>query len=177
MAFDIKRRGKLTYYYRANRPVFSFIVTEALPDGDLKVYLAGLTGGESATRNLGLSDTATMDPDKEIPRVFQTWESWLKEAGVCNSITALDFIEMHVFGCQPKSPSPLADPAGYAAELERLRAGYARAYAAYFRDHLPEHGLPARFTVHVIDVPDKAASYEFYTTALLQREYHEKRNV
>ena len=102
MAFDIKRRGKLTYYYRAGRPVFSFVVTEALPDGDLRVYLAGLTGGESATRNLGLSDTATMDPDKEIPRVFQTWESWLKEAGVCGSIQELDFIEMHAFGCQPK---------------------------------------------------------------------------
>ncbi len=169
MAFDIKRRGKLTYYYRANRPVFSFIVTETLPDGDLKVYLAGLTGGESATRNLGLKDTATMDPDREIPRVFQTWESWLKEAGVCSSIQELDFIEMHAFGCQPKTPSPVSNPAGYAAELERLRTAYARAYAAYFRDHLPEHGLPARFTVHVIDVPDQEASYEFYTTALLQR--------
>jgi hypothetical protein len=169
MAFQIKRRGKLTYYYRADRPVFSFVVTEALPDGDLRVYLAGLTGGESATRNLGLADLATMDPDREIPRVFQTWEAWLKEAGVCDAITALDFVEMHVFGCQPKSPHPLADPAGYAAEVARLRQAYGRAYAAFFRDHLPEHGLPVRFTVHVIDVPDPAASYEFYTTALLQR--------
>lgn len=169
MAFDIKQRGKLTYYYRADRPVFSFIVTEALPDGDLRVHLAGLTGGESATRHLGLADTATMDPDKEIPRVFQTWESWLKEAGVCDSITALDFVEMHVFGCQPKACSALSDPTGYAAEVLRLRAAYARAYAAYFRDHLPGHGLPVRFTVHVVDVPDPAASYEFYTTALLQK--------
>lgn len=169
MAFDIKQRGKLTYYYRSNRPVFSFIVTEDLPDGDLRVYLAGLTGGESATRNLGLSDTATMDPDREIPRVFQTWESWLQEAGVCESIAELDFIEMQVFGCQPKAPSPLTNPAGYAAEVERLRGAYGRAYAAYFRDNLPEHGLPVRFTVHVIDVPDPEASYEFYTTALLQR--------
>lgn len=169
MAFILKRRGKLTYYYREDRPVFSFVVTEALPDGDFKVHLAGLTGGESATRSLGLADTATMAPDEEIPRVFQTWESWLKEAGVCDSIADLDFIEMHAFGCQPKSPSPLTDPAGYAAELERLRVAYARAYAAYFRHHLPEHGLPVRFTVHVVDVPDKSASYEFYTTALLQR--------
>ena len=53
-------------------------------------------------------------------------------------------------------------------------AAYARAYAAWFRDHLPEHGLPARFTVHVIDAPDKAASYEFYTTALLQRTPNQK---
>jgi hypothetical protein len=110
-----------------------------------------------------------MDPDREIPRVFETWASWLREAGVCESIRALDFIEMQVFGCQPKTPSPLADPAGYAAEVQRLREAYARAYAAYFHDHLPEHGLPVRFTVHVVDVPDPAASYEFYTTALLQR--------
>jgi len=27
----------------------------------------------------------------------------------------------------------------------------------------------ARFTVHLTDVPDKAASYEFYATALYQR--------
>lgn len=169
MAFNVRQRGKLTYYYRAERPVFSFVVTEALSDGDLKVYLAGLTGGESATRNLGLADTAAMDPDREIPRVFQTWEVWLKEAGVCQSITELDFIEMQVFGCQPKAPNPHTDPAGYAAEIKRLRDAYARAYAAYFRDHLPEHGLPVRFTVHVVDVPDPVASYEFYTTALLQR--------
>lgn len=169
MAFDIKQRGRLTYYFRAERPLFSFVVTEALPDGDLKVYLAGLTGGESATRNLGLADTATMDPDREIPRVFQTWEAWLREAGLCDSIGRLDFIEMHVFGCQPKSPPPAADPAGFASERDRLRTAYARAYAAYFRDHLPDHGLPVRFTVHVVDVPDPVASYEFYTTALLQR--------
>jgi len=168
MAFEIKKHGKLTYYYRASRPVFSFVVTEAQPDGDFRVYLAGLTGGDSATRNLGLSETARMDPEREIPRVFQTWESWLREAGVCSSIRDLDFIEMHVFGCQPKSPNPLVDPAGYSAELDRLRTAYGSAYAAYFRDHLPEHGLPVRFTVHVVDVPDKAASYEFYTTALLQ---------
>jgi hypothetical protein len=28
--------------------------------------------------------------------------------------------------------------------------------------------VPARFTVHLLDVPDKAASYEFYSTALYQ---------
>jgi hypothetical protein len=36
-------------------------------------------------------------------------------------------------------------------------------------DHLPDNGVPARFTVHVVDVPDTAASYEFSGTALLQR--------
>ena len=174
MAFQIRQRGKITYYYRADRPVFSFVVTEALPDGDLRVYLSGLTGGESATRNLDLADTATMDPDREIPRVFQTWEAWLREAGVCASIAELDFVEMHVFGCQPKAPNPWEDPNGHAVETQRLRTAYARAYTAYFRDHLPEHGLPVRFTVHVVDVPDKAASYEFYTTALRQRSRGER---
>jgi hypothetical protein len=53
--------------------------------------------------------------------------------------------------------------------LERLRAAYADAYASFFATELPDHGVPARFTVHVVDVPDKAASYEFAATALLQR--------
>jgi hypothetical protein len=61
------------------------------------------------------------------------------------------------------------DPVGYAAELKRLRAEYAEAYSGYFADNLPEHGLPCRFTVHVVDVPDTAAAYEFYSVALLQR--------
>jgi len=34
---------------------------------------------------------------------------------------------------------------------------------------LPDNGVPARFTVHLVDVPDKAASYEFYSVGLLQR--------
>ena len=33
MAFNIKKRGKLTYYYRGENPVFSALVTEELPDG------------------------------------------------------------------------------------------------------------------------------------------------
>jgi hypothetical protein len=169
MAFNTKRRGKLTYYYRGEEPLFSHLVTEEQPDGDLKIYFAGFTGGESATRNLGLSETACMDPEREIPLVFRTWEAWLREAGLCQSLEAIDFIEMHVFGCQPKSPNPMVDPAGFAAERERLRRAYARAYGGYFRERLPAHGLPARFTVHLTDVPDPAASYEFYATALLQR--------
>ena len=82
---------------------------------------------------------------------------------------AIDFIEMHAFGCQPRSPNPLVDPEGYAAEQRRLRAAYARGYADFFAEHLPEHGVPARFTVHLVDVPDTAASYEFYSVGLLQR--------
>ena len=58
---------------------------------------------------------------------------------------------------------------GYAAEQERLRTAYAEAYSGFFKDYLPENGVPARFTVHLVDVPDKAASYEFYGTALYQK--------
>jgi hypothetical protein len=169
MAFNIKRRGKITYYHRGDRPLFSHLVTEAQSDGDLRIHFAGFTGGESAARELGLPETAFMDPEREIPLVFQTWEKWLREAEICDSLADIDFLEMHVFGCQPKLPSPLVDPAGYAANQDRLRKSYANAYGEYFRRHLPENGLPARFTVHVVDVPDKAASYEFYGTALRQR--------
>lgn len=169
MKFDILKRGRLTYYYRASRPLFSCIVTEDIGGGDLKVYLAGITGGESATRHLGLPDMASMDPDQEIPRAFRTWESWLQEADVCQSLAELDFIEMHAFGCQPKLDPASSDAAARAREVERLRSAYARAYPAYFKEFLPGKGLPVRFTVHVVDVPDPAASYEFYSTALLQR--------
>src|ERR687896_467195 len=124
MAFSIKKRGKLTYYYQGDRPVLSSLVTEELPDGDLKIYFAGLTGGYSAKNVLGLDELVTMDPHREVPLVFRCWEDWLQEA-------------------------------------------YAEAYAGFFAEQLPEHGLPCRFTVHLLDVPDKAASYEFYSTALL----------
>ncbi len=45
MAFNIKKRGKLTYYYNGDNPVLSALVTEELSDGDLKIYVWGLTGG------------------------------------------------------------------------------------------------------------------------------------
>jgi hypothetical protein len=169
MPFNVKKRGKLTYYYQGERPVLSALVTEELADGDLKISFAGLTGGYSAKNVLGLDELVTMDPQREIPLVFQCWEKWVKDAGICNSLKDVDFIEIHAFGCQPKSPNPLVDPAGFAAEQDRLKKEYAEAYAAYFADNLPDNGVPARFTVHVVDVPDKAASYEFYGTALLQR--------
>src|SRR5262249_14825704 len=84
-------------------------------------------------------------------------------------IAEVDFIEIHAFRAQPKSPNPVADPEGYARELERLRGAYAQAYAGFFKQRCPENGLPARFTVHVVDFPDRAASYEFYGTALYQQ--------
>lgn len=169
MVFNVKKRGKLTYYFEGDRPVLSSLVTEELPDKDLKISFAGLTGGYSAKNILGLDELVTMDPEREIPLVFACWERWLQEAGICDSLRDVDFIEIHAFGCQPKSPSPLVDPEGYARERERLRRAYAEAYAGYFATHLPDNGVPARFTVHVVDVPDAAASYEFSGTALLQR--------
>ncbi|HYP61069.1 MAG TPA: hypothetical protein VEQ36_11635 [Thermomicrobiales bacterium] len=169
MSFNVKKRGKLTYYYTGDRPVLSALVTEEQADGDLKIHFAGLTGGYSAKSVLSLDELVTMDPHREIPLVFQCWEKWLQDAGIAQSLREVDFIEMHAFGCQPKSPNPLVDPVGFAAEQDRLRAAYAEAYAGFFADNLPENGVPCRFTVHLVDVPDKAASYEFYSTALLQR--------
>jgi len=169
MAFNVKKRGRLTYYYQGEHPVLSALVTEEQPDGDLKLHFAGLTGGHSAKGVLNLEELVTMDPHKEIPLVFKCWEKWLQEAGICDSLQQVDFIEVHAFGCAPKSPNPLVDPLGYAAEIDRLRKAYAEAYGGFFRDYLPENGVPARFTVHLLDVPDKAASYEFYSTALYQK--------
>jgi hypothetical protein len=169
MAFNVKKRGKLTYYYMGDRPVLSALVTEELPDGDLKIYFAGLTGGYSAKGVLERDELVSMDPHQEVPLIFRSWEKWLQDAEICDSLADVDFIEVHAFGCQPKSPNPLVDPAGYAAEQDRLRKAYAEAYSSFFADELPDNGVPARFTVHLLDVPDTAASYEFYSTALLQR--------
>ena len=172
MAFQVKKRGRVTYYYHGERPVLSSLVTEDLGNGDLKISFAGLTGGYSAKGVLGLDELVTMEPEKEIPLVFTCWEKWLQEAGICDSLSQVDLIEMHAFGCQPKSPSPLVDPEGYQAEIKRLRAAYGKAYADYFATHMPECGVPARFTVHVVDVPDAAASYEFWATGIYQPALH-----
>jgi hypothetical protein len=169
MPFQIKTRGKLTYYYEGDDPVLSNLVVEMQPDGDLKIYFAGLTGGYSAKSVLGLETLTYMDPEREIPLVFQCWEKWLRDAGIAQSLAQVDFIEIHAFGCQPKAPHPLVDPEGYFKEQERLRAAYRKAYGAWFKEHCPENGLPARFTVHVVDVPDRAASYEFYGVGLYQQ--------
>ncbi|MGI9145323.1 MAG: hypothetical protein ACR2IK_02035 [Chloroflexota bacterium] len=169
MPFTIKRRGKVTYYFEGERPVLSALVTHEQSDGDLKIYLSGLTGGHSAKGVLGLDELVSMDPEREVALVFRCWEKWLRDAHICESLADVDFLEIHAFGCQPKTPNPLVDPVGYAAEQERLRSAYRAAYSAFFAECLPDNGLPARFTVHVVDVPDMAASYEFYAVALLQR--------
>lgn len=169
MGFNKKKRGKITYYYEGDAPVLSALVTEEQPDGDLKIHFAGLTGGYSAKGVLGLEELTTMEPEIEIPLVFRCWEKWLQDAEICQSIADVDFIEIHAFGCQPKTPNPLVDPEGYRKEQVRLRAAYAKAYQKFFKEQCPENGVPARFTVHVVDVPDQAASYEFYGTALYQK--------
>jgi hypothetical protein len=169
MAFNIKKRGKLTYYYQGDDPVLSSMVTETLPDGDLKISFSGLTGGYSATGVLDLDTVTFMEPAIEIPLVFKCWETWLQDAGICETIANVDFIEVHAFGCQPKSPNPLVDAVGFRAEQERLRKEYAKAYRKFFKEQCPDNGVPARFTVHVVDVPDEAASYEFFATALYQK--------
>src|SRR5919108_400546 len=135
MAFNVKRRGKVTYYYEGDRPVLSALVTEEQPDGDLKIYFSGLTGGYSAKNVLGLDELVTMDPHREVPLVFRCWETWLRQAGICQSLREVDFLEVHAFGCQPKTPNPLVDPAGFAEEIKRLRAAYARGYANYFAEN------------------------------------------
>jgi len=103
MPFKTKKSGKLTYYYEGEDAVLSAMVIEEQADGDLRIYFSGLTGGYSATSVLKLDTVTTMDPAVEIPLVFQCWEHWLKEAGICQSIAEIDFIELHAFGAQPKS--------------------------------------------------------------------------
>ncbi len=168
MAFNIKKRGKLTYYFEGEAPVLSAMVVEQQMDGDLRIHFSGLTGGHSATGILNLDTVTSMEPSIEVPLVFRCWEQWLREAKLCQSIGDIDFIEIHAFGAQPKTHSPLSDPGGYRREQERVRAEYAKAYRKFFKEQCPENGVPARFTVHVVDFPDEAASYEFYAVGLLQ---------
>jgi len=175
MAFNVKKRGKLTYYYHGEAPVLSALVTEEIGGSDLKIYFSGLTGGYSAKGVLNLEELVFMEPEEEIPLVFKSWELWLQQAGICDSLKQVDFIEVHAFGCQPKSPNPLVDPEGFRVEQERLRQAYAKAYSGFFKEYMPENGVPARFTVHVVDVPDQAASYEFYATALYQKSLQAER--
>ena len=169
MAFNIKKRGRITYFYSGDHPTLSALVSEEMDNGDLKIYFAGLTGGHSATGLLELDKVNTMDPEVEVELVFRCWEKWLQEAEICTSISQIDFVEMHAFAAQPKTPNPVVDPEGFAAEQQRLYQAYAAAYSGFFRDHMPEGGVPARFTVHVVDFPDKAASYEFYSVGLYQK--------
>ena len=160
MALIKKQRGRVTYYTREGNQTFSDLVTEELDNGDLRIHFVGMTGG---------STVGHQDPEKEIPVLFDIWEGYLKEAGICDSLSELDFLEMHAFGATPKVPSPVADPEGYARERERIRQAYSKAYVQYWAKKMPDNGLPARFTVYLEDLPDSKASYELAATALYQR--------
>ena len=116
MNWEIKKRGRVTYYRKKTNDVFSDLVVEELDNGDLKIRFVGMTGAIAATNELGLDEIARMDPAREIPRIFDTWEMYVREAGVCDSLAELDFLEVHSFGAAPKAPSPFTEPEQYAAE-------------------------------------------------------------
>jgi hypothetical protein len=171
MDWEIRRRGRVTYYRKTTNRLFSDLVVEELDNGDLKIRFVGMTGALAATNELALDEVASMDPAREIPRVFDTWDMYVREAGICSGLAALDFLEVHSFGAAPKSPDPRLDPDGYSAEKKRIRQAYSQAYAEYWADKLPENGLPVRFTVYLEELPDKEASYELCATALYQRSH------
>ena len=95
MAFQVKKRGRVTYYYGGDRPTLSALVTEDLGNGDLKIYFAGLTGGYSAKGLLEREELVRMEPLQEVEMVFRCWEKWLQQAEICDSITKIDFLEVH----------------------------------------------------------------------------------
>ncbi len=169
MDWEIKKRGRVTYYRKKSNDLFSDLVVEELDNGDLKIRFVGMTGAIAATRELGLDEIAKMQPEKEIPRIFDTWEMYLREAGICQSLAEVDFLEVHSFGAAPKAPNALVDSEGYAAEKSRIRREYAEAYASYWKEKMPDNGLPVRFTVYLEELPDKDASYEFGAVGLLQK--------
>ncbi|MDP6982822.1 MAG: hypothetical protein QGG05_07025, partial [Candidatus Latescibacteria bacterium] len=86
MAFNVKERGRVTYYYGGDAPTLSALVTEKLDGGDLKIYFAGLTGGHSAKGVLNRDELVTMTPKIEVELVFRSWEKWLQEAEIVDSI-------------------------------------------------------------------------------------------
>ena len=75
MTFNVKRRGRVAYYYQGDSPTISSLVTEDLGEGDVKIYFAGLTGGHSAKGVLGRDELVTMEPKREVELVFRSWES------------------------------------------------------------------------------------------------------
>ena len=169
MDWEIKKRGRVTYYRQKTNEVFSDLVVEELDNGDMKIRFVGMSGALAATNELGLGDVASMDPTNEIPRLFDTWGMYVREAGICGGLSDLDFLEVHSFGAAPKQPNPIVDPEGYQEEKRRIRQAYREAYAKYWKEKLPDNGLPARFTVYLEELPDTEASYELCATALLQK--------
>ena len=99
--------------------MLSSLVVEDIGNGDMKIHFAGLTGGYSAKDVLERDELITMEPKIEIELVFRSWEAWLQEAEICDSISQIDFIELHAFGAQPKNVNLIVDPEGFAAEQQR----------------------------------------------------------
>jgi hypothetical protein len=67
----------------------------------------------------------------------------------------------------------MADPLRFHEEQQRIYKEYTEAYSTFFAEQMSNTGVPSRFTVHVVDFPDKAASYEFYSVGLYQKSLHE----
>ena len=109
---------------------------EELDNGDRKIHFVGMTGALAATGELRLDEMAEMDPEHEIPRIFQTWDLYVREAGICSGLAELEFLEVHSFGAAPKSPDPRIDPEGYSAQKQRIRQAYSDAYAKYWAQEL-----------------------------------------
>ncbi|MDP6702877.1 MAG: hypothetical protein QGH25_24705, partial [Candidatus Latescibacteria bacterium] len=80
MNWEIKKRGRVTYYRKKTNDVFSDLVVEELDNGDLKIRFVGMTGAIAASNELEFEDIARMDPAREIPRIFDTWEMYVREA-------------------------------------------------------------------------------------------------
>ena len=86
MPFNVKQRGKLTYYYQGDRPVLSALVTEEQGDGDLKIYFAGLTGGYSAKGVLGLDEREGAHLALGLEHVDGHGSSWRCRPAPCRSL-------------------------------------------------------------------------------------------
>ena len=56
--WEIKKRGRVTYYRKKSNELFSDLVVEELDNGDLKIRFVGMTGAIAASRELGLDEIA-----------------------------------------------------------------------------------------------------------------------
>ena len=52
MDWEIKKRGRVTYYRKKSNSLFSDLVVEELDNGDLKIRFVGMTGAIAASREL-----------------------------------------------------------------------------------------------------------------------------
>ena len=60
MDWEIKKRGRVTYYRKPSNELFSDLVVEELDHGDLKIRFVGMTGAIAATNELNLDEVARM---------------------------------------------------------------------------------------------------------------------